>query len=138
MVNQAVSHFSGKGPESWTLSGMFPVGREREKGSNRENPEKESGKSQKIGKGQGKKRQFQKFQIGKPPRLKTPRLPAFDICPETITEFICFRFLRCKDHNTAPEMNSPRDPSRQKLQYRKHLQIPCKKYGAQEKFQDNF
>ena len=39
------------------------------------------------------------------------------ICPETITELIRFRFLRCKNHVTAPEINSPRGPSCQELRY---------------------
>ena len=41
----------------------------------------------------------------------------FTICPKTITEIICFQFLRCKDYVTAPETNSPKGPTRQKLQY---------------------
>ena len=40
------------------------------------------------------------------------------ICPETITELIRFRFLRCKNYVTAPEINSPRGPGRQKLWHR--------------------
>ena len=33
------------------------------------------------------------------------------ICPETITELICFRLLRCKTYVPAPEINSPSSPS---------------------------
>ena len=39
------------------------------------------------------------------------------ICPETITELICFEYLRCKNYVTAPENNSPRAPRRQELRY---------------------
>ena len=53
------------------------------------------------------------------------------ICPETITEIFRFQFLRCKDYVTAPEINSPGGPIRQKLRYGNHSS-PCKNYGAQK------
>ena len=42
------------------------------------------------------------------------------ICPETITELICFQFLRCKNYITEPELNCPTGLFRQKLRYGKH------------------
>ena len=36
------------------------------------------------------------------------------ICPETIAEIIRFQFLRCKNNVTAPNMSTPRGPTRQK------------------------
>ena len=59
------------------------------------------------------------------------------ICPETIPERIHLQFPRCKDYVTAPEINSPKSPTRQKAQY-EITQIPCENKGALEQFQEIF
>ena len=85
--------FFGKVPiVSRTLSGLFLVGAlkrpRKRKGTNRENPRtipeqigkipEKSGKSQK---GQKRTKKEGQVQIGKPPRLKHPRLAALDPLP---------------------------------------------------------
>ena len=50
------------------------------------------------------------------------------ICPETITEIVCFQFPRCKSYIAALEIDSPTGPVRQKLQYGNHSD-PYKNYA---------
>ena len=48
------------------------------------------------------------------------------ICPDTITEIIRFRFLRCKNYVTAPEINSPRGPKLPGITVQKSLKSPVR------------
>ena len=72
------------------------------------------------------------------PKLRALCLQFATICHKTITELSSCRFLTCNKYVAAPENDSPRDPTRQKLRYTNHIQIPFKNYGAQKEFQDNF
>ena len=46
------------------------------------------------------------------------------ICPETITELIRFRVLRCKNYVTAKEINSPRGPNSPEITVRISVKSP--------------
>ena len=70
--------------------------------------------------------------------LPSSSFPYITICPETITELICFRFLRCKI-TLRPEKKKKKTGAEFARDYGTEITwIACKNYSAQTQFQNNF